>query len=673
MANDLNPSQKSAVEHDRGPMLVLAGAGSGKTMVVTRRIARLIQDGTPPRAILAMTFTNKAAEEMADRVEKLVGKRAHETTISTFHSFGLRVLRAEARSLGFRDGRFAIFDQADQTSTIREILRGRRGDRRWDVHAILARISAAKNAFTEPADYEPRFADPYDEVTAWVYPRYVEALRTFHAFDFDDLVCEVGRIFRTRPDVLERWQSKYWFVMVDEYQDTNHAQLELVRLLGREHRNVCVVGDDDQSIYAWRGADVHNILDFEQHFEGAKVVKLQNNYRSTEAILSTANAVIHASTARRHEKRLIATRPGGDKVRMVVAADADLEASFVGDEISRRLGEGLAPRDLAVLYRSNQQSEPIETALRQRQIPYRVVGGTQFYERKEVKDLVAFLRVALQPRDELSLRRIINYPARSIGQTSVERLAAQALAHDMTLWAAVTRAGSIEGLPPAAVAGCDDLAGILGWAAHAIEKGEPSAEVARKLVADVSMVADIMAGSGSTEAAARRRANLDAFLGTLARFDKNAEPGGEALSQFLQLLTLKTDADEETGNVVTLTTMHGAKGLEFHTVFVVGVEEGLLPHARTIDGKSTDAAPQDVEEERRLFYVAVTRARLRLYLCRAKYRALHGKPSRRVPSRFLKSIPEALLERVDVKEEAAPTTNSMLDGVAALLAALEKD
>ena len=667
----LNPAQKSAVEHDRGPMLVLAGAGSGKTMVVTNRIARLIKSGTPPRAILAMTFTNKAAEEMAGRVEKLVGKRGKEAFISTFHSFGLKVLRAEARSLGFRDGRFAIFDQADQSSAVREILRGRRGDRRWDIYAILARISAAKNAFIEPKDYEARFGDVYDDATAWVYPRYVEALRSFRAFDFDDLVCEVARLFRDRPEVLERWQSKFWYVMVDEYQDTNHAQLELVRLLGREHRNVCVVGDDDQSIYAWRGADVRNILDFENHFEGAKIVKLQNNYRSTDAILSVANAVIHASTARRHEKRLIATQPGGDKVRVVAAADADVEAAFIGDEIARRMEDGLPPRELAVLYRSNQQSQPIETVLRQRQIPYRVVGGTQFYERKEVKDLIAFLRVAMQPRDELSLRRIINYPTRGIGQQSVERLATHALANDLTLWAAVTRADRIEGLPSPAVAGCAALTKIVSDASRAIEANTPSADVARRLVADVAIEADIIAGSGSNEAAARRRTNLEAFLNTLTRFDKTAEPGGKALSNFLQLLTLQTDADEDGGNVVTLTTMHGAKGLEFQTVFVAGVEEGLIPHARTLDAKATDVEPQDIEEERRLFYVAVTRARSRLYLCRARNRTMRGKSMRRTPSRFLDSIPSELVEVIDVKQEAPPTTAAMLDGLAGLLAALE--
>ena len=670
--NRLNPSQKEAVEHDSGPLLVLAGAGSGKTLVVTRRIARLIKRGTPAKAILAMTFTNKAAAEMAERVEKLVGKEASEATISTFHAFGLRVLRNEARTLGFRDGRFAIFDQSDQASTVREILRGIRGGRRLDVWAILSRISAAKNDFVDPEDYHPRKSDEYDDITELVYPKYQEALRTFHAFDFDDLVVEVVRLFKKRPEVLERWRSRYWHVLVDEYQDTNHAQLALVRSLGEEHRNVCVVGDDDQSIYAWRGADVGNILDFEAHFGGAKVVKLQNNYRSTDAILAVANAVIHASRGRRHDKRLIATQPGGEKVHLVIAHDAHVEASFIGDEIRRRLGDGLAPSSVAVLYRSNMQSEPLETAFRERQIPHRVVGGTQFYERKEVKDLIAYLRISLNPRDELSLRRIINYPARAIGDTSVERLASYALAHDMPLWTAVTKASEVQGLTAAAVAGCATLVRSVETLAGSIRNKLASAEAARKLVADVDMVADIAVGSGSQEVVDRRRGNLEAFYRTLERHDRTAAPGPEALAGLLQLMTLRSDADEDGGNAVTLTTMHGAKGLEFDTVFLAGVEEGLIPHARTIDDRATDVQPQEVEEERRLFYVGITRARVRLFLCRARQRALRGRPMRRAPSRFLADIPEELLDVHEVREQAAPSRNTMLEGVEGLLAALEK-
>lgn len=667
----LNPDQKAAVQHDRGPLLVLAGAGSGKTMVVTHRIARIVGRGTPPRAILAMTFTNKAAEEMAVRLEKLVGPEAREATIGTFHSFGLRVLSAEARTLGFRDGRFAIFDQSDQAGAVREILRTIRGDRKYDIWAILSRISKAKNEFVEPDQFAPRKGDEYDDITEVVYPRYVEALRSFRAFDFDDLICEVVRLFRSRPDVLERWRSRYWYVLVDEYQDTNHAQLELVRLMAEEHRNICVVGDDDQSIYAWRGADVRNILDFEQHFPGAKVVKLQSNYRSTDAILSVANVVIHKSSARRHEKRLVATRAGGDKVQVVVASDPEVEAAFIADEAQRLLNDGLTPRDIAVLYRSNALSEPIETAFRQHEIPVRVLGGTQFYERKEVKDLIAYLRVVTSARDEISLRRIINYPARGIGQVALERLASHAIAKDIALSKAVFQASSIAGLAPAAAAGCSALAAVLEQAASKLDAREPAAEVARFVMREVKLEADIAAGSSSSQIAARRNANLASFLRVLERHDQSGKAGRDDLGALLRLLSLNTDAeDKDPGNVVTLATMHGTKGLEFDAVFVAGVEEGIIPHARTLDARATDVDPQDVEEERRLFYVAVTRAKSKLYLCRAKHRSLRGKPAPRTPSRFLTELPDDLVLPRDVKD-VTPSAQSMLDGIAGLLAALE--
>jgi superfamily I DNA/RNA helicase len=667
----LNPDQKAAIEHDKGPLLVLAGAGSGKTMVVTHRMARIIERGTPPGAILAMTFTNKAAEEMASRLEKLVGPSAREATLGTFHAFGLRVLSAEAKNVGFHDGHFAILDQSDQVGVVREILRTIRGSRKWDVWAILSRISKAKNEFIAPDDYVPRRFDEYGDITELVYPKYVEALRAFHAFDFDDLICEVVRLFRKRADVLERWRSRYWYVLVDEYQDTNHAQLELVRLMAEEHRNICVVGDDDQSIYAWRGADVRNILDFEQHFPGAKVVKLQSNYRSTDAILSVANAVIQKSAGRRHEKRLVATRPGGDKVQVVVAANPEVEASFIGDEIRRLLDEGRRARDVAVVYRSNALSEPIETALRQREIPLRVVGGTQFYERKEVKDLMAYLRVLVHPRDEISLRRIINYPARGIGQTALDRLATHALARDMTLWQAVRQASTVSGLPQPALAGCAALASAMDHASQRLDAGQPAAEVARLLVREVGLEADIASGSTSDSVAARRHENLLAFLRVLERHDQAGKRGRDDLADLLRVLSLNTEAEEkDEGNVVTLATMHGTKGLEFEVVFVAGVEEGIIPHARTLEARVTDVDPQDVEEERRLFYVAVTRAKARLYVCRSRHRSLRGRPMARAPSRFLTEVPADLLETRDVRE-SAPSTGEMLDGIAAVLAALE--
>jgi superfamily I DNA/RNA helicase len=668
----MNPEQTRAVKHGSGPLLVLAGAGSGKTTVITQRIARLIESGVPSRAILAMTFTNKAAEEMLERVVRLAGKQAADATIGTFHAFGLRVLRAEARSLGMRDGKFAIFDQADQAGVVREILRTMRGgDRRFDVWAILSRISKARNEFVLPEAYVVREGDDYDAITREVYPRYMKALRGFRAFDFDDLVCEVVNLFKRRPEVLKRWVDRYQHILVDEYQDTNHAQFELVRLLGEEHRNVCVVGDDDQAIYGWRGADVRNILEFDQQFPKTKIVKLEKNYRSCGSVLAVANAVIHASAGKRHDKTLQATRPEGAKVIHGVAEDPETEAAFIASESKRLMdSEHLRPRDIAVLFRSAQQSQAIETAFKEKSIPFRLVGGTQFYERKEVKDLSAYLRVALSPRDEISLRRIINYPSRGIGDAALERLATHALAHDLTLWKAVQKAEAIEGLTPAAAAGCNALRSAVETASRRLDAGEPSAEVARAISAAVGLEADIAAGSGSNVVAARRKGNLDAFLQVLSRHDQHGK-GRDALREFLQVLSLQSETDQEDpGNVATLTTIHGSKGLEFDTVFIAGVEEGILPHARTIDARATDVDPQDVEEERRLLYVAITRAMNRLYICRSKLRAMRGKSQPRTPSRFLEAIPEGWMERKELKPDVAATLKQNLEGIAGLLAAI---
>ena len=671
-SNMLNPDQHQAVHHRSGPLLVLAGAGSGKTRVVTERIARLIHDGVPARVIVAMTFTNKAANEMLERLESIVGTAAKDLTIGTFHAFGLRVLRAEARYVGVPDGRFAIFDQADQSSVVREILREHPRRQRWDVHEILARISSAKNHFVDPSVFEAPFDDPYGDITEWVYPRYTSALRGYHAFDFDDLVCVPVQLFRAHSAVLERWQSKYWHVLVDEYQDTNHAQFQLVALLAKSHGNLCVVGDDDQSIYSWRGAEPRNILEFESQFPGTTVVKLQNSYRSTQAILAVANAVIHGSRGRRHDKTLVAAHAGGERVRAVKAVDGNVEAEYIADEISQHLRAGVAPRDIAVLYRSNSQSEPFETALRQRHIAFRVVGGTQFYERKEVKDLIAMLRVAISPRDELSLRRIINYPARGVGPTSLERLANTALAKDRTLWAVVTDAANVPGLPASAVHGCEELVRIVQQASRSLRAGQSAAMVAQGLVDQAGFLKDIAESSATSEAAERRRRNLTSFISVLERFDASANHAVDDLWSLLQLLTLKPDSEQTVENVVTLSTIHGAKGLEFSVVFIAGLEEGFVPHARSTQDGGQEVASR-VEEERRLFYVAITRARQHLYLCRAETRTAQGRTVTRLPSRFFKSIPQALLRSIRVQETAKPTTESMLDGVAALLAALELD
>jgi DNA helicase-2/ATP-dependent DNA helicase PcrA len=673
--DDLNPSQRAAVEHDRGPILVLAGAGSGKTRVVTKRIARLVERGTPAWSIVAMTFTNKAAAEMRERVAHLTGpKVAKELRVTTFHSFGLDVLGAEAHAFGFRGGQFTIFDQADSLGAIREILRSVDAGRRFDVAAIQARISMAKNAFETPETWRARPDDEYDEIARAVYPRYLAALRSYQAFDFDDLVTETVHLFKRRDDVRARWQAKVRYLLVDEYQDTNASQLELVRVLAEGHHNVMVVGDDDQSIYSWRGADVSNILDFERHFPGAKVVKLEENYRSRPPVLHVANAVLAKSQARRHGKVLKPTLEGGTKVELVVCPDNDTEAAFIGDEVQRALAAdpGLRARDVAVLYRSNGQAEAIEIALRERGVPHRVLGGQKFYERKEVKDLLAYLRVAVRPDDEISVRRVINYPSRGIGETALERLALYATARDLTLYQAAERAQAIDNLPGAAVEGCRAFCAVVEQTRRELGQGLPSHQVALDVVERTGMRQDLMAAATSGEVFQRRWGNLETIVRSLRKRDEKAGVGVEKLAEYLRLLQLSTEADESAElDQVTLSTMHGSKGLEYKLVFLPGLEEGLVPHNRTLVERSTDVVSQDIEEERRLFYVAITRARERLVMSRCKARLTRGKPAPRVPSRFLTDVPADLLVEREITTKIAPPPTVLAQGASSLLAAIE--
>ncbi len=705
----LNEAQQRAIEHHSGPMLVLAGAGSGKTRVITQRIVRLIERGVPARAIVAVTFTNKAASEMAERVHSLGKATGHtsvrDATISTFHSFGLSVLTKEKSAHG---GAFTIFDQGDCLGAIKEIMRHLDHGKRFDVPSVLARISLAKNAFVSPEEYARRVAagsgtDAYDEIASEVYPKYQSALRNFHAYDFDDLVCEVARVWTERPDVLERWRERFRFVLVDEYQDTNGAQLEMLRLLSGPSNNVFVVGDDDQSIYAWRGADVKNILSFDEHFAGAKVVKLEQNYRSRAPVLAVANAVISRDHAplgegenravKKHKKTLFTSKVGGEKVRLAVCPTPEIEAAFVARELRGLIkDEHKKARELAVLYRSNGQAKLIEDALREQGVPYRVVGGQQFFERKEVKDLIAYMKLALNRADEISLRRIVNYPARGIGDTSVEKLSQLALAKGWSLWEAIERVDALDGIASAARDGCRALErSMADLRRKLLVERVRASEAGRWLAEHIKLRADLDAASGSTTAAARRWANVEAILQTFATREKRevaagGDPTGEAgLASFLRALSLDHSGDDEEDKIerVTLSTLHGAKGLEFEYVYLIGVEEGLLPHARTIDTKATDArtsvvgrtddgdAATDIDEERRLFYVGVTRAKERLTLSRCRVRASRGKPAARTPCRFLIDIPEDLLEVSEIAEAPPMSPQAMAEQANALLAALE--
>ena len=654
----LNPPQREAAGHGGGPILVLAGAGSGKTRVITFRIAHLLAQGVPARAICAVTFTNKAAEEMRERIGHLLGDKqtAGELTIGTFHALGLSILRQERKALGLPRG-FAIYDQSDQLGAIREAMRHiHDGDRRYDAKAILTRISLAKNAFVAPDEYEGNPADDYDAMTAQVYPKYQETLRSCAAFDFDDLIVEPVRLFQRDADVRERWSSRFHYVMVDEFQDTNKAQLRMVKSLVEKHGNLCVVGDDDQSIYSWRGADPSNILRFDRVFPGAKVVKLEQNYRSTKNVLAAANAVI-ANNKDRHGKTLWSQLGEGERITHAVAATAEDEARWVAREIRTLQKDGRRWSDIAILYRSNMQSKILEEELRAAEVPYVMYGGQQFFERKEVKDVIAYLRVALNPRDELALRRVINYPSRGIGATTIEKLVLASQAQHRTLWDTL-RVADNAGVHGSARQAIADFMQIIERTAAGFEAGVDVVSTTKSLIEDIRLYDDLRAASPSMSAAQRRIDNVQGLLNSLERWAKRGK-GARELAEYLRQLSLDTSSDEkhdDSGEKVVLTTLHGAKGLEFPVCFMIGLEEELLPHIRTLQPQATDVIDADhatdISEERRLCYVGITRAQRKLYLTRACTRVSRGRSVPRTPSRFLLEIPDELLEIRDLAEEA---------------------
>ena len=645
MYEGLNASQRAAVEHERGPLLVLAGAGSGKTRVITTRIAHLLSRGVRPEQILAVSFTNKAAEEMRERMVPLVGPQAAERLfLSTFHSFGVRFLQEENKVLGY-DGRFVIFDQADGLGLIRELMKEKRSsaEKKLDPGAILARISLWKNELKKPEDI-PESDFEYDALAREVYPRYESSLRHMHAVDFDDLVSLPVRILEQHEHVRTKWRNRFRHVLIDEFQDTNVGQMKLLLLLANEQANVCVVGDDDQSIYAFRGADVRNILEFEAHFRGATIVKLEDNYRSRSQVLEVANAAIARSAHKRHEKSLRAARGPGDKVRLVMCDDPGHEARYVAEEIRDRYNERIAYRDMAVLYRSNLQARLIEEELRANGIPYRLFGGTQFFDRKEVKDAAAYLRVVANPRDDMSLRRILNYPPRGIGDTTIERIDRLRLIRGTSFGEAVQHLDTLSDVPDNAKRAARQLLDTLATARARFAEGRNLAGSALTMFEQVGLKTALT--SGDDPQGARRWENIEFLLRSLQRHEERPLEGKPSLAQFLARITLQKSDESDSGepNQVTLSTLHGAKGLEFHTVFFIGCVEGQLPHTRITDPKITEAAPADVEEERRLFYVGVTRARDRLYISQYKRRLLRGKVTPAAPSRFLEGLPEHAVE-----------------------------
>ncbi|MGV8082246.1 MAG: ATP-dependent helicase [Coriobacteriia bacterium] len=627
--SSLNPAQREAVLTTEGPLLVLAGAGSGKTRVLTFRIAHLIGDlGVSPAEILAITFTNKAAAEMRDRLGGLVGPRVRQMWVLTFHSMCVRILRTDADLLGFTRN-FTIYDADDSKRLLKDVMRELEiDDKTYPVNGIANRISAAKNELLGPSAFAAKAVSPLDRKAAQVYTRYQQRLLAANAMDFDDLLRNAYRLFVERPEVLGAYQQRFRYISVDEYQDTNHAQYEITNLLAQGHGNLMVVGDDDQSIYSWRGADLRNILEFERDYPGAHVVKLEQNYRSSARILAAANAVV-ANNLGRKPKTLFTANAEGEKVASYLATDERDEGRFIAGEIERLVrAENRRYCDFAVFYRTNAQSRSLEDALVRAGVQYRIVGGTRFFDRAEIRDVMAYLKVVVNPADEISLKRIINTPRRGIGDTTVERVEFAAREAGVTLEAALHAAA-------------EDLAHRAG-ARQAIADFVALLDEMRSFEGNLrDVVAMIVARSGliealeaeNTDEARSRAENIREFFGVVAEFAESHEkPDPPA---FMEWLALRTDLDSlaEGEDYVTLMTVHTAKGLEYPVVFVAGLEESIFPHANSMFD------PEGLEEERRLAYVAITRARERLYLTRAHSRSLYGATQHNPESRFIGEIP----------------------------------
>ena len=671
----LNPAQLRAVTHQGGPLLVVAGAGSGKTRVLTHRVAWLVREmGVSPFSILAITFTNKAADEMRERVASLVGPVAERMWVSTFHAACVRILRREAAVLG-RERSFSIYDQADAVRLTAYVVRDFGLDqKKFPPRALHAVISSAKNELVGPAEYAERARrSPFERRVADVYAEYQKRLAAANALDFDDLLMATVQLFREHPEVLERYRERFAHLLVDEYQDTNHAQNEIVLALAGGHHQVTVVGDSDQAIYGWRGADVRNILEFERAFPDATVVVLDRNYRSTQTILDAANAVISNNLARK-PKELWTDQGTGERLVRYVAEDEHDEASFIVGEIERQRAEhGYRWGDFAVFYRTNAQSRAIEEELARRQVPYKVAGGARFYERREVKDLLAYLHAIANPDDEVSTKRVLNVPRRGVGDTSVAKLDAWATGHGVPFSEALYHAqeagvsgralagvssflqlmaglrAMLVGEAPAAAgdAAAGEAPAAAGDAATASDEapqGAGAGEILQAVLDRTHYLEELRAEDATPVEIEGRVENVEELLG--AAWQANS------LEEFLEEASLVADADEVEGDgsVVTLMTLHTAKGLEYPVVFIAGMEEGIFPHLRAL------GEDHELEEERRLCYVGVTRARERLYLSYAWCRSLWGAVQYNPPSRFVNEIPERLFAKEGGKRQRRALT-----------------
>lgn len=626
----LTDAQRQAVTHINGPLLVVAGPGSGKTRVITRRIAHLLYCGIKPWNILAITFTNKAANEMRERVAALGAQEG--VWLSTFHSYCARVLRQYADRMGFRKD-FTIYDDDDSARLIQQLMKeGAIDKERVTPRIIQTLIGAAKERLVAPEEYEAAPSDPAQKAAAQVYAGYQARLAAANAMDFDDLVMKTALLLRQHADVLEQLRRRHQFVLIDEFQDTSRSQYMIAGLLTREHRNICATGDPDQSIYGWRGADIHNILDFERDYPEAKVVFLDRNYRSTKTILAAADQLIAANTERK-ERTLYTNNPAGEKIRLIQSDNPNEEAGCVAGIVGQLIEDGFAARDIAVFYRVNWLSRPIEEAFLKGGIPYQVVGGVAFYARKEVKDILAYLRLASNPGDEAAFRRIINVPPRGAGPKTLAALGAWAREHNATLIDALKSGQARALVPEKKLAVIDSFLALLSKISAA---GDKSANSAAQVAIGQTGYVEMLKAAGRGENH-DRIANLDELANAAAGYDEG-NPEGK-LAGFLEETALVADIDnwKDREDRVTLMTMHAAKGLEFPAVLMLGLEEGILPH---MYAKSAS----ELEEERRVFFVAMTRAMRKLYLFYSNERLLQGSWRYNIPSRFLKGIPRELVE-----------------------------
>jgi DNA helicase-2/ATP-dependent DNA helicase PcrA len=660
----LNPAQREAVLCTEGPLLVLAGAGSGKTRVLTHRIAHLVEDlQVAPWQIMAITFTNKAAAEMRERLGQLIGGYVRGMWVSTFHSMCVRILRSDCERLGFSQG-FTIYDDRDSKSLVKQIMAELNIDpKRYPENMIRNRISKAKNELVVPEVFEDRFKDPTAQVVGKVYKRLQERLRALNAFDFDDLLLYTYLLLKNHAEVLEVYQDRFRYLLVDEYQDTNHAQYTLTQLLAAKHRNIMVVGDDDQSIYSWRGADLSNILDFEKDYPEAHVVKLEENYRSTGNILAAANAVIENNLMRK-PKKLFTSQGNGELVMVFTASDERDEGRWIAAEIEHQHGNGFSYNQMAVFYRTNAQSRMLEDMLLRAGVPYRLVGGTRFFDRAEIRDVMAYLNLVVNPANDVAAQRIINVPKRGIGNTTVEHIRSVAEVNQCTFMQATELCMIDEGLRPGTRKALADFVGIV----HEAQSYSGDLRKVVEMIVDKAGIIEAYRNNPGEDSQSRIE-NIQEFFGVVDEYTETHEDAdalyeapkvgddassedtppvkvfeANSLSDFTEWVTLRTDMDtmSDDGAAVTMMTIHSAKGLEFDCVFVAGMEESLFPHSNS----SFD--PQGLEEERRLAYVAITRARKRLYLTSALTRQIFGQSNANPVSRFVGEIPNDLRKAIGV-------------------------